>query len=229
MKVLFIITSSDTGAWLSEITHPYWHLTERGVEVDFASPKGGKIVWSPFSDPYTKQSQESEDLVSRGFLSEKTLAAKLETTLQLRDVDLDRYDAVHVAGGQGATYDLYPNEEVAKALEHFWVRDKVVGAICHGAIALGNNPDRVRGRRVTGFSLEGDRRLERQFGPGFFLPHYPQKVLEEVGALYRSVEPYAPCVVVDGKLVTGQNQQSASEYGIVLLHAIAGVSPVSVT
>ena len=37
----------------------------------------------------------------------------------------------------------------------------------------------------------------------------------------------APPVVVDGKLVTGQNQQSASEYGIVLLHAIAGRSPVS--
>jgi putative intracellular protease/amidase len=32
---------------------------------------------------------------------------------------------------------LYPNEDVAKALEHFWSRDKVVGAICHGAIALG--------------------------------------------------------------------------------------------
>ena len=119
MRVLFVITSSDTGAWLSEITHPYWHLAERGIEVDFASPKGGKIVWSPFSDPYSKQSQESEDLVSKGFLSDKVLAAKLETTLILREVDLDRYDAVHVAGGQGATYDLYPNEDVAKALEHF--------------------------------------------------------------------------------------------------------------
>jgi len=227
MRVLFVITSSDTGAWLSEITHPYWHLAERGIEVDFASPKGGKIVWSPFSDPYFKQSQEAEDLVSKGFLSDKVLAAKLATTLILREVDLDRYDAVHVAGGQGATYDLYPNEDVAKALEHFWARDKVVGAICHGAIALGNNPDRVRGRRATGFSLEGDRGLERQFGAGFFLPRYPQKVLEEVGAIYTSAEPYAPCVVIDGKLVTGQNQQSASEYGIVLLHAIAGRSPVS--
>jgi hypothetical protein len=32
MKVLFIITSSDIGTWLSEVTHPYWHLTERGVD-----------------------------------------------------------------------------------------------------------------------------------------------------------------------------------------------------
>src|ERR1700691_2602469 len=119
MKALFIITSSDTGAWLSEITHPYWHLAERSVEVDFASPKGGKIVWSSFSDPYSKQSQESEDLVSKGFLSDKVLAAKLETTLILKDVDLDRYDAVHVGGGQGATYDLYPNDDVAKRARAF--------------------------------------------------------------------------------------------------------------
>src|SRR5271167_861974 len=226
MKALFIISNSETAFWLSEVTHPYWHLVERGVEVDFASPNGGKVVYDPYSDPYFKKSTEPDDLVSKGFLSDKALVAKLEATLRLKDVDLERYDAVHVAGGRGATFDLYPNEDVARALEHFWARDKVVGAICHGAIALGNNPDRVRGRRATGFSLEGDRGLERQFGAGFYLPHYPQKVLEEVGAVYMSAEPYAPCVVVEGKLVTGQNQQSASEYGIVLLHAIAGRSPV---
>jgi putative intracellular protease/amidase len=38
MRVLFIISNSDTAFWLSEVTHPYWHLTERDVEVDFASP-----------------------------------------------------------------------------------------------------------------------------------------------------------------------------------------------
>jgi hypothetical protein len=40
MKVLFVISNSETAFWLSEVTHPYWHLAERGVEVDFASPQG---------------------------------------------------------------------------------------------------------------------------------------------------------------------------------------------
>jgi putative intracellular protease/amidase len=78
------------------------------------------------------------------------LVAKLDTTLKLSKVDLNRYDAVHVAGGRGATFDLFPSEDVGKALEHFWTEQKVVGAICHGAIALGNVPDRIRGRKVTG-------------------------------------------------------------------------------
>ncbi len=52
-------------------------------------------------------------------------------------------------------------------------RKKVVGAICHGAIALGNIPDRVRGRRTTGYTLEGDKELQRMFGSGFLIPHFP--------------------------------------------------------
>ena|ERR1700722_20313292 len=227
MRVLFIISSSDTAFWLSEVTHPYWHLTERGVEVDFASPAGGKVVWDPYSDPYFEHSTETDDLVSKGFLSDEALVGKLETTVTLKSVDLNRYDAVHVAGGRGATFDLYPNKDVAAALEHFWSRDQVVGAICHGAIALGNIPDRVRGRRATGYTLEGDQDLQRQFGSGFIIPHYPQTVLEDVGAHYSRVAPNDPYVIRDGKLVTGQNQQSASEYALVLLHAMAGHRPVS--
>jgi putative intracellular protease/amidase len=229
MKALFIITSNETGAWLSEITHPYWHLTERGIDVDFASPEGGKVVWTPLSDPYGENSQEAEDLVSKGFLSDKALTARLDATMKLSEVDLDQYDVVHVAGGQGATYDLFPNENVARTLEHFFSEEKVVGAICHGAISLGNIPDRVQGRRVTGYSLEGDKELERFFGPGFLIPPYPQKVLEEAGTTYSSVGYTDPCVVIDGKLITGQNQQSASEYAIALLHLIAGESPVTAT
>ncbi len=45
MRVLFVISNSETAFWLSEVTHPYWHLTERGIEVDFASPQGGKVVF----------------------------------------------------------------------------------------------------------------------------------------------------------------------------------------
>jgi putative intracellular protease/amidase len=227
MRVLFIISGSDTAFWLSEVTHPYWHLAERGVEVDFASPNGGKVVYDPYSDPYFEQSTESGDLVSKGFLSDKALVAKLETTLKLKDVDLDRYDAVHVAGGRGATFDLFPNEDVAKALENFWAKDKVVGAICHGAIALGNIPNRVRGRRTTGYTREGDQELQRMFGSGFIIPNFPQTVLEEAGSIYSRVGANDPYVIRDGRLVTGQNQQSASEYALVLLHTMTGESPVS--
>jgi putative intracellular protease/amidase len=227
MKVLFVISSSETAFWLSEVTHPYWHLTERGVEVDFASPQGGKIVFDRYSDPYFDKSLEPDDLVSKGFLLDKKTAAKFETTLKLKDVDLSQYDAIHVAGGRGATFDLFPNEDVAKALEYFWAKNKVVGAICHGAIALGNIPERIRGRQVTGFTLEADKQLQATFGSGFIIPNYPQTVLEKTGAIYSSTRPYTPKVIIDGKLITGQDQSAASEYALALLHKMTGQSPVS--
>jgi len=169
MKVLFIISSSETAFWLSEATHPYWHLTERDVDVHFASPRGGKVVFDPYSDPHFDKSLEPKDLVSKGFLSDEKSRAKRDATLKLKDVDLSLYDAIHVAGGRGATFDLFPNEDVAKALEYFWANEKVVGAICYGAIALGNIPDRIRGRQVTGFMLEADKQLQAMFGSGFLI------------------------------------------------------------
>jgi putative intracellular protease/amidase len=227
LKVLFVITSSDLAVWLSEVTHPYWHLSERGIEIGFASPKGGKVLWDPLSDPFTKGSQEPDDLFSKGFLSDEALVLKLKSTLPLSSLDLSNYDAVHVAGGAGAGMDLYPNKEVAAVLEHFWTNGKAVGAICQGAISLGNIPDRIRGRRVTGYSLEGDRQLEESMGKAF-IPNFPQPVLEGTGAKFSCVDPYGIHVVVDGKLVTGQNQQSASEYALALHHVSVGRSPVAV-
>ena len=161
-------------------------------------------------------------MVSKGFLSDDKLKEKLATTQRLRDIDLASYDAVHVAGGRGATFDLYPNDDVAAALEYFWDAGKIVGTICHGGVALGNIPSRMLGLRATAYSLEEDRTLLRLFGPEFVIPHFPQQVVESTGALYSCAAPQTPHVVVDGRLITGQNQQSASEYGIAFYQLMAG-------
>lgn len=225
-RALFVITNRKNGAWLSEITHPYWALAEREVEVDFASPLGGTISWTPYSDPYAKESEEPYDLVSKGFLSDNALRERLERTLVLSNVNLFHYDLVHFAGGAGATYDFYPSRDVAEVLEHFWWKGKPIGCLCHGAVALANNPDRVHGRRVTGYSLEGDLALEASRPSSFSVAIHPQTLLQEVGAEYSATEWRQPWVVVDGTLVTGQNQQSATEYGLVLFHVLHGHSPV---
>lgn len=225
MKILFVITSSPHGTWLAEVAHPYWHLAERGSEMVFASPEGGKVVWNTLSDPYSEGSWEADDLVSKGFLSDPALAARLNTTVALRDVRPQDYDAVHVAGGVGAAVDLFPNEDVARILEHFWSSGKVVGAICHGSIALANNPERVKGRHASGYSLTEDLQAEELYGKQF-VKIYPQPAMEQAGIQFHHVQPQGVRVVVDGQLISGQNQQSASEYAIQFNHLLFGESPV---
>ena len=227
MKVLFIITNAKIGYWLSELTHPYFLLSERGIEIDIASPKGGATTKAAESDPYFAKSWEPNDLMSKGFLSDKALVAKVENTLPLEGLDLDSYEAVHVVGGIGAAVDLFPNEEVGRVLEHFFAKGQVVGAICHGVIALGNLPRRIDGHQVTGFSLAEDLEAEKLYGKDF-IPNYPQPVLEKAGATFSHVGPWGVRVQVDGRLITGQNQQSASEYTLAFHHLLTGQNPVHI-
>jgi putative intracellular protease/amidase len=227
MRILAISTSVAQGLWLAELTHPYWHFIERHIEVDIASPKGGKLSILNLSDPYDPNSQEAEDIVSKGFLSDKALVQKMETTIPLADLDLARYDGVHIAGGGGAAVDLFPSSEMTVLLEHFFSTGKVVGAICHGAISLANTPDRIRGRHVTGFSLAEDQELEKSFGKDF-LPNYPQPTLEKAGAIFSCAAPKGLRVVIDGRLITGQSQFSASEYALQFISLLTGTSPVVV-
>ncbi|MGA3239100.1 MAG: hypothetical protein ABSG03_22710 [Bryobacteraceae bacterium] len=62
------------------------------------------------------------------------------------------------------------------------MNDKVIGALCHGSIALANKPARIRGRRVTGYTREEDALLERRLvGSGITVPRFPEKTLESAG------------------------------------------------
>jgi putative intracellular protease/amidase len=222
VKVLAIITSLPRGLWLSELTHPYWHVNERGIEVDFFSPKGGEISYTPFSDPYSAESTEKADLVSKGFLSDPALAQCLKTTRPISEANHEGYAAIHIAGGMGATFDLFPNSDLGCLIEAFWSHGKIVGGLCHGAIALANGKDGtgrciVSGRHVTGYSIREDESLQIQRGADRpLVPHYPQAVLEKAGGLYESKGIQEAHVVQDGNLLSGQNQQSATDYGIRL-------------
>lgn len=221
MKILFVTSSSDMGYWLAELTHPYWLFSERGCEIDFASPAGGKAKYDPMSDPFSENSWEADDLVSKGFLTDKSLVGRLFSTVALKDVDPTQYDAIHIVGGGGAAVDLFPNEDMANLLEHFWSEGKIVGAICHGSIALANNPARVAGRRATGFSRAEDAQVEALYGNDF-IPYWPQVEMEKAGIVYSASTELGIQVVVDGKLITGQNQKAASEYSIAFIHLLFG-------
>jgi len=225
MKILFVVSSSDLGYWLAELTHPYWHLAERGHEIDFASPKGGTVTFDSTSDPYSEKSWEANDLVSKGFLTDKTLLDRVNASIALANVAPDTYDAIHIVGGGGAAVDLYPNSELARILDHFWSENKFIGAICHGSIALANNPEHVAGKTATGFSRTEDRQVEDLYGDDF-IPNFPQPVMERAGIKFVHTTPWNLQVVVDGKLITGQNQQSASDYAIAFTHLLNESNPV---
>jgi putative intracellular protease/amidase len=227
VKVLFVLTNHSAGFWLSELTHPYRELVEQGVEVDYASPRGGVAPFSPYSDPNYPMSLEPDDEVSRRFLKDHAAVERLKQTIPLASLASSDYEAIHLVGGLGTAHDFYPDTGLGRLIEVFWAEGKVVSAICHGVLGLANatlgDVPLVRGRRVTAYSLEEDLELERRYAMKTpVVPHYPQVVLEEAGALFEAKPPRTPHVVRDGKLLTGQNQQSSTPLAVALAGMLAG-------
>ncbi len=125
------------GFWGAELTHPHYELTQRGIEVTIASPDGGRVEMDALSDPRDDSKWSADDLITMGFVSTPELAALLEDTPKLADLDLGNYEAIMVAGGTGANVQLSRRTRtVHDALRRFYESEKPTCVYCHGTAAL---------------------------------------------------------------------------------------------
>src|SRR5204863_2038155 len=122
-KVLIVVANPSTsttmgwpvGFWGAELTHPYYELTERGVQVTVASPEGGKVRMDSLSDPRDNSKWSAEDLITMGFVHTPALMELLEDTPKLSVLDLHQFDAIMVAGGQSPMFTFRDNEDLKAA------------------------------------------------------------------------------------------------------------------
>ncbi len=225
-KVLFILTSHDalgdtgkpTGFYIDEMAVPYWALTDAGHEVTIASVKGGRPPIDPNSldDDVSKRPEP----VTR-FLSDPDARAKLDDTPAVADVTAEGYDAVFLPGGHGTMWDFAGDADVARLVSAVWAKDGIVGAVCHGPAGLlgATKPDGtplVAGLRVAGFTDSE----EKTVGLTDQVPYLLESRLREQGARFEGKADWEAFAVTDGRLVTGQNPQSAEEVGRQLVAAI---------
>ncbi len=215
MKALIVVTShadlgstgKKTGYYLPEVTHPFFELVDKGIEVDIASIKGGKA-------PMDEGSRSLTDPANKRFLESKAFAALLENTKKLEAVNAEDYQAIIFAGGHGTMWDFAQTKAVASVAEGIYRRGGVVAAVCHGPAALVNlkNEDGsplVRGKRLATFS----NAEEEAAGLTKFVPFLLESEFKKLGARYESAPLWQEKVVVDGRLVTGQNPASAAGVG----------------
>jgi putative intracellular protease/amidase len=231
-KVLIVVANPTTsttlgwpvGFWGAELTHPYYELTERGVDVTIASPGGGKVELDSLSDPRDESRWSAEDLITMGFLNTPELAHLLEDTPKLSDIDLDAYDAIMVAGGQAPMFSFRDNEDVHDALRYFYESEKPTCIYCHGTAALvdlrlSDGTYLVEGKTVTGFA-----NVEEDFSDTFVgqkvMPFRLEDELKQRGANYVQGGLFKAFAVRDGRLITGQQQYSARKVALMLIEAL---------
>jgi putative intracellular protease/amidase len=231
-KVLIVVANPTTattvgwpvGFWGAELTHPYYELKERGVEMTIASPDGGKVQMDALSDPRDESKWSSEDLVTMGFVNTPELMALLDDTPKLADVELNEYDAIMVAGGLAPMFSFRDNEPLHDALRRFYESEKPTCIYCHGTAALvdlklSDGSYLVSGKTVTGFS-----NAEEDYSDSFVgqkvMPFRVEDTLKQRGANYVQGGLFKAFVVRDGRLITGQQQYSGRKVAQVLVEAL---------
>jgi putative intracellular protease/amidase len=214
--VLFVLTSHGTkgstggatGYYLGEVTHPLAVLEEAGIPVEFASIAGGEppVDGLDLSDP-----------INARYWNDQGFRAAVRQTLRLSEVDPSRYSAIFFAGGHGAMWDFPQSPAVQGTTRAIYEAGGIVGAVCHGPSALVNvtlsdGSHLVAGRNVSAFTDSE----ERAVGLDKTVPFLLASTLTERGAIHHPVPDWTAKVVIDGRLVTGQNPQSASGVGAAL-------------
>lgn len=218
--VLFAITSASrigpharpTGYFFSEVAHPWYAFERAGVAVDFASIEGG----APPHDGY-----DDDDEIQRAFRLDHAFR-RLENSRRLASVDVTSYDAVVVPGGLGPMVDMAERPEFERQLGRAYDAGLVVGAVCHGPAALlgvelEGGRSLIEGRRLTSFS-----NAEEEGYAKADVPFLLQTALEQAGASFSAADPWQPHVVVDERLVTGQNPASAGPMAEAIIRLIEG-------
>lgn len=213
-RVLHVVTnvshyadpSQPTGLWLSELTHAYDIFAAKGYEQRLVSPKGGVSPVEPRSLAWPLV-----DGSAKRWLADGASAALLAATAQPDEIDPAEYDAIYFTGGHAVMWDFPDSEGLQRITRAIYERGGIVSSVCHGYCGLLNTrlsdgTRLVAGKRLTGFSW----REEVFAGVARKMPYNAEAEMKRRGALYeKAFIPFAPYVVVDGRLVTGQNPWSA--------------------
>ncbi|ALN90529.1 N-terminal domain of DJ-1_PfpI family protein [Lysobacter gummosus] len=214
--MLFVLTShgvkgstdQPTGYYLGEVTHPLAELEAAGIAVEFASIQGGE----PPVDGL-----EVEDALNARYWNDAGFRAAVRDTQALDAADASRYSAIFFAGGHGAMWDFPVSDAVRRVTREIFEAGGAVAAVCHGPAALVNvtlsdGAYLVAGKRVSAFTDEE----EAAVGLSDVVPFLLASTLRERGALHQPAPNWSRQVVVDGRLITGQNPQSAGAVGAAL-------------
>ncbi|TJZ58830.1 type 1 glutamine amidotransferase domain-containing protein [Streptomyces piniterrae] len=227
--ILFVMTGVDywtladgsrhpTGFWAEEAVAPYEAFKAAGHDVVVATPDGVVPTVDQASlAPEVNGGQDGADKIAKALAS----ITELRQPLKLAEVDLADYAAVFYPGGHGPMEDLAGSADSGALLTRALESGKPLGVVCHAPAALlaaakDDGTNAFAGYRLTGFS----NAEESQAGFADKAKWLLQDRLVELGADFQEGAPWAPNVVVDRNLVTGQNPASSGPLAVEILKAL---------
>ena len=225
-------TGWPCGFWWAELTHSYFVLTEKGYEVEIFSPDGGKCEADSLSDPRDPSGYSETDLISLGFMNTPRLAALVSNTRPVKDLALDKFDAILIAGGQSPMFTFEKAMTLQKRFVEFYEAGKLACALCHGTAILryaklSSGRYLAEGKTVTGFAnVEEDYADNASWEMGILsrekhvMPWRIEDELKKLGANYIQAGLWRGFAIRDSNLITGQQQFSGRETAELLAETL---------
>jgi putative intracellular protease/amidase len=218
-------TGWPIGFWWSELTHPYWELSQCGYEVDVASPDGGALEGDSWSDPRDKSGYSADDLISLGFINSPEHAKLVRESRTLAEAGVADYDAVLFVGGQAPMFTFFNDERVQALAASFDEAGQVTAVICHATCVLlktrlSDGRLLVEGKTWTGFANSEERYADayvNQRIQPFWIEDEAKRLANTNFIVAGRFRPHA---VRDGNLITGQQQYSAAAAARLIVEAL---------
>lgn len=190
---------------LWEVAPPYHIFLTHGYEVDFVSPKGGKVEF--MMDPL---GISSYTIKYEGFLD------KANNSLTPQQVDVSQYWGVYIGGGYGPIFDVAHDKALQSIMAKVYESGGIIGAGGHGSgafanVVLSTGEFLVKGVKVAGFpnSSERSKSAAKQ---GTLLPFLVESQLNKNGAIAQNKQTLSNkhAVVIDKRIVSTMFLPSAA-------------------
>jgi putative intracellular protease/amidase len=196
------------------------------------SPNGGKCEADAMSDPEDASQWQAEDVISRGYKHDPEFVKLVENTKPMAALDVDRFDAIVITGGQGPMFTFDSATALHDRFVQMYEAGKIVAALCHGVavlryVRLSSGEPLVTGKTVTGFAnVEEDSADQAVWEAGALergrhvMPWRLEDELKAVGANYIQAGLWKGFAIRDGNLITGQQNFSGSETAELIVETL---------
>ncbi|KAK9349664.1 class I glutamine amidotransferase-like protein [Lipomyces doorenjongii] len=202
----------ETGLFVTEALHPFNVFRNAGFEVDLISETG---TYQP--DWLSQQEDWLHDEDRRVWEDHKSqFRSKLDNLLKPSDVKPENYGLFFASAGHASVIDNPTAKGLQEIAAKIYANGGIISAVCHGGaifpgvIDPSTNKSIIHGKRVTGFTTQG----EKEEGVLDTIKSWKRPTIEtsaaDAGAIYVSPPgPWDPFSITDGRIVTGANPASA--------------------
>jgi putative intracellular protease/amidase len=167
-----------------------------------------------------------------GFIATPKLARLIEQTNRVDDIDINRFSAIVVAGGQSPMFTYDKAVGLQRKFVEFFESGRIACVLCHGVAllryaTLTSGDLLAKGKTITGFANIEEDFADNAVWSMNLLPRdkhvMPWRIEDEMkrlGANYIQAGLWRGFAVRDGNLVTGQQNFSGTETAELVIRAL---------